>query len=734
MNPSRHRSSVFIRYALSYTAVVLVLFSFIMGYLYFLTSRQTRDDIIANQINRLTRIASQHETYLSTMLNTAEEIGLSPHIEPFNYASTPWKAYDLQLQLIPYTSTNPFCDQVYLHFTGEDRMYSSSSSMTVELFTSMMQYEKVSKQELYSRILYTDRMAFLPDQHVTSTLVDGGSPSLITFIVPLGANPGTSKGTMLYLVKDSVYQNLFSDAIGWNTNTYIFQEDTVLSCSESLPFPASLASTITETGTTKWNGEAWTLISLPGKMLGLRYVSVLRDADIRNSVIERLWATTAILPVFVLFSLALALFMARSHAKPIVALSDLLTSPDSPPPQDEIQRISSGIRQLTHRNQELASRLDLALPMQRHSFVFQFMKGRFSSYEEAVSVGNALNLEVQKPYYAVILCNNPDKDEHPLELTHPPFSSLSGISGCGVELVALKALLYLVFADDAATLPAVAEMLRKEMESDNERCITAISAVHRDYTEAPSAYLEAASAYDNRFVMGTNHVLSYESISSNVEGILPKAEKITNSISQALALGNHALLNDRLDELLSFLKNTSMSPFAFRMIYNHVIDTLARNHAVALANGKTAREFTDIFSLSSCQSIDDLDELLRSLCDSLLSVPEETEMSAEDDIDQVVRYIQENYCDPEISMTAIAESFEMSTPRLSSSFKEKMGMTPLDYLTLLRAERAKDLLVTTELTIREVSAAVGYYDSGSFTRRFKQLTGETPLQYRRNHS
>ena len=60
-----------------------------------------------------------------------------------------------------------------------------------------------------------------------------------------------------------------------------------------------------------------------------------------------------------------------------------------------------------------------------------------------------------------------------------------------------------------------------------------------------------------------------------------------------------------------------------------------------------------------------------------------------------------------------------------------MGMSPLEYLTLLRVERAKELLSSTALTIREISAQVGYYDPGSFIRRFKQVTGETPLQYRR---
>ena len=100
-------------------------------------------------------------------------------------------------------------------------------------------------------------------------------------------------------------------------------------------------------------------------------------------------------------------------------------------------------------------------------------------------------------------------------------------------------------------------------------------------------------------------------------------------------------------------------------------------------------------------------------------------------MDQVVHYMEEHFSDPEISMAAIAESFGISTTRLSLSFKEKMGMTPLDYLTLLRSQRAKELLEDTELTIRDISMQVGYYDPGSFIRRFKQVTGETPLQYRR---
>ena len=110
------RRSIFIRYALSYMLVLLLLFAGLTLYLVQSSQRQVQQDIITGQINRLTRIAIQHEGSISAMLSTAEAIGLSPHIEPFRFAEEPWKAYDLQLQLVPYTAANSFCDQMYLFF------------------------------------------------------------------------------------------------------------------------------------------------------------------------------------------------------------------------------------------------------------------------------------------------------------------------------------------------------------------------------------------------------------------------------------------------------------------------------------------------------------------------------------------------------------------------------------------------------------------------------------------
>ena len=62
------------------------------------------------------------------------------------------------------------------------------------------------------------------------------------------------------------------------------------------------------------------------------------------------------------------------------------------------------------------------------------------------------------------------------------------------------------------------------------------------------------------------------------------------------------------------------------------------------------------------------------------------------------------------------------------------GVTPADYLTRRRVERAQDLLRATNLTVTEVCFAVGYSSLGSFSARFKALVGETPSAVQRRYA
>ncbi len=96
---------------------------------------------------------------------------------------------------------------------------------------------------------------------------------------------------------------------------------------------------------------------------------------------------------------------------------------------------------------------------------------------------------------------------------------------------------------------------------------------------------------------------------------------------------------------------------------------------------------------------------------------------------QIVHYIKDYYAEP-ISLDSLADLFNYSAYHLSSMFKAFVGVSPIDYLIRFRLERATELLISTDISISEIAASVGYKDTYYFSRIFKQRKGVTPTQFR----
>lgn len=96
-------------------------------------------------------------------------------------------------------------------------------------------------------------------------------------------------------------------------------------------------------------------------------------------------------------------------------------------------------------------------------------------------------------------------------------------------------------------------------------------------------------------------------------------------------------------------------------------------------------------------------------------------------------YLQENYRS-DISFQVLSERFGFTPEYLSKIFKKHTGETPSKYLTRLRMNEAKHLLVgNPELEIQKIGELVGYKDAFYFSRAFKSYTGIQPSEFR-NHS
>ena len=105
------------------------------------------------------------------------------------------------------------------------------------------------------------------------------------------------------------------------------------------------------------------------------------------------------------------------------------------------------------------------------------------------------------------------------------------------------------------------------------------------------------------------------------------------------------------------------------------------------------------------------------------------EAGAAEVVDNVIVYLRENY-DQQIDFAAVAEAQAVSAPYLSKLFHERVGTSPSRYLTDLRMQKAKKLLLDSQLSIKEIAARVGYPDPFHFSKSFKNAVGMSPAQYR----
>ncbi|RXZ81931.1 helix-turn-helix domain-containing protein [Paenibacillaceae bacterium] len=100
---------------------------------------------------------------------------------------------------------------------------------------------------------------------------------------------------------------------------------------------------------------------------------------------------------------------------------------------------------------------------------------------------------------------------------------------------------------------------------------------------------------------------------------------------------------------------------------------------------------------------------------------------------QAAAIIHEHYAKP-ITLELLSESLNYSIPHLSSYFKIRTGLSPIDYLIQVRIEKAAVLLLETDAVLKEIAIGVGYQDPSYLSRLFKKYKGVSPKRYREMHA
>lgn len=257
-------------------------------------------------------------------------------------------------------------------------------------------------------------------------------------------------------------------------------------------------------------------------------------------------------------------------------------------------------------------------------------------------------------------------------------------------------------------------------------------------TELPESFKKAAYAYAHRFFTDASEFRHYEDTVKNetasdeefiISSVDPK-EVDRGRLLEFLRKGQRGETEYFIE---GFIENVGENAIKSNMFRQYILMDAYFAVGSFVEEIGADRNKIENFDISSKEIKDkeSVADYLKRIMDKALEIRDNSASNRYVTvIDEVKRYIDENYADEELSLNSLASHVNFSPNHLSMIFSAQTGVTFIKYLTDYRMNKAKELLRCTSLKSVDISTQVGYKDPHYFSYLFKKTQGMTPTRYR----
>jgi len=267
----------------------------------------------------------------------------------------------------------------------------------------------------------------------------------------------------------------------------------------------------------------------------------------------------------------------------------------------------------------------------------------------------------------------------------------------------------------------------------------------RHISEILSAVTDRITDYNKRKV--ESHITSQEKLlyeinvakDSYADGDDKSADILLTfekELHYAMIRGEKALALKMLNEILAHIH--VYSNFDIRAIKARLLELLViLSRATIEAGADPAETFrlSENF-ISQIEQYNDIDQLALWISDIVrrfvVQAFDLAQIKHSDVVFKTTNYIKRN-CAEKLSLDLLAQEVFLSKSYLSSVFKKEMGMSLTAYITKVRVEKSKKLLLEDNASLATISSQCGFKDQSYFTKVFKKEIGVSPKRFRANY-
>lgn len=483
---------------------------------------------------------------------------------------------------------------------------------------------------------------------------------------------------------------------------------------------------------------------------GYSYCTLLPETQLNARKMANMLTVT----IFILLAAAVGLFLCwHMSVRSATPLNQLLKQASRLTERDQehnsvFVKLSDIFQYLAGVNSDLVEMMEEQKPYIRNAFVNRLLFGNPLSHKEEDLLANRMDFDRKGMVFCVLIFRI-------ITLDSVEEKSVDLLSTCLLSLMEMikkefPGSLYAATGEDQVSLimrvphknrdsieSLVEEKLlriREELPANiAERIFVYGGNVVEEMEDVYESYHNAAFAFMNEKERTESQVIWFRKNNKKMVAVFPYFE-LSVKLTRLVTSGDEQGLHDALKEIMTeYILESNLPAWLQQILLNELqailFHILVRLELEEQEYQKYFSELEKEHRIPLIEQITSTLGLYRSLC---ALVNEKKTKEAGKMMPAILAFLDANYGDPDLSLTMVADTFQISVPYLSSLFKASAGVNFSNYVEDVRIEKAKGFLKNTSMSVGEIAVATGYSSTNSFSRAFRRVTGDSASEYRKN--
>lgn len=208
-------------------------------------------------------------------------------------------------------------------------------------------------------------------------------------------------------------------------------------------------------------------------------------------------------------------------------------------------------------------------------------------------------------------------------------------------------------------------------------------------------------------------------------------KKHNKGIVEAIGQEDIEKTNDLVREVGSFFNQNNINPMIVKIFFSNLMGDIFSSYGLFLENSEEFKTHEYYhYKIESSKQLDNIVQLLMEFTSKVINaIQNMRHNNSKQMINKALNFIEYHY-EEKISLDDVAKELNLSKHYLCSAFKKETGTNMSLYINKLRIEKAKQMLLESDVKIKEIFEKVGYANQQYFSKVFKKVTGQTVIEYK----